>query len=246
MPPLRRIAMWSGPRNISTAMMRSFENRPDTVVSDEPLYGAWLKATGADHPGREAIIAAMDCDWRRVTRSLVEDRPDRAPIWYQKHMAHHLLPDMDREWIAALEPVFLIRDPAEMIASYRNKRPLAHASELGLQVQLRLFEEAADRLGAPPPVIEASDVLTDPRRTLGLLCRRLSIPFYEEMLSWPAGRRVSDGVWAAHWYDSVERSTGFAPPRATPTPLEGRAADIEAECRPLYDALRRHRLEPDH
>lgn len=241
---VRRIAMWSGPRNISTAMMRAWENRADCAVVDEPLYGAWLATGGADHPGRETVLAAMETDWRKVVRALTETAPDGVAIWYQKHMAHHLLPGMAWDWIERLDNILLIRDPAEVIASWQARSTLRGADDLGFATQLRLYQHLAGR-GAPPPVIDARDVLENPRATLETLCARLGIAFDAAMLRWPAGKRTSDGVWAPWWYDAVEASTGFAPWRAREVRLDGEAAAIEAACRPIYETLYARRLRRD-
>lgn len=230
-----RIAMWSGPRNISTAMMRAFENRPDTAVSDEPFYAAYLAATGLDHPMRDAVLASQPTDWRAVARAMAGEAPGDARVWYQKHMTHHMLPDLGLDWTAACRSAFLIRAPEAVLASYTVKREQVTLGDIGFVRQRELFEREADRLGAAPPVVEGRDVLADPRGTLGKLCAALDIPFDEAMLAWPAGRRDSDGVWAPAWYDAVEASTGFGPPRA-----EARREDLSDDLRRIADAARPH------
>lgn len=238
-----RIAMWSGPRNISTAMMRSFEARGDCAVSDEPFYAAYLAQSGIDHPMRQETLASMPNDWRVVAQSLVGPVPGGRPIWYQKHMTHHMLPGFGRDWAAGCRNAFLIRDPDAVLASYTQKRPEVALDDLGFVQQWELFEAEAERLGHAPPVIDAADVLADPRRTLAALCAALDIPFTEKMLSWPPGRRASDGAWAPVWYGSVERSTGFAAPPALPPPPLGDALKALADTgRVYYERLARHRL----
>jgi hypothetical protein len=236
-----RIAMWSGPRNISTALMRAFENRTDTAVTDEPLYGHYLLNSGADHPGREEVIRAQETDWRKVTATLTGPVPEGKPIWYQKHMAHHLLPEVGRAWLDSLTSCFLIRDPRAVLASYVRTRARPTLEDLGLPQQVELFEQLQARTGRIPPVVDAADVLTDPGRMLGLLCQALGIPFSLRMLSWPAGRRPTDGVWAPHWYASVWRSTGFRPYRP-PAPLPAEIRPLADACQPLYRRLHTHRL----
>ena len=240
-PPVP-IAMWSGPRNISTALMRAFENRPDTAVTDEPLYGHYLLATGLDHPGREEVIAAQPADWREVVASLTGPVPGGRPVWYQKHMTHHLLPQIGRDWLLQLTNCFLIREPRLVLASYVRTRAAPTLEDLGLPQQLEIFEHLRAASGRIPPVVDAGEVLADPRRLLGLLCAAIGIPFSERMLAWPAGRRPSDGVWAPHWYASVWRSTGFRPPRAHDAPLPPALAELAEACRPYYERLREHRL----
>jgi hypothetical protein len=234
--------MWSGPRNLSTAMMRAFENREDCEVVDEPLYAHYLAATGAQHPGREAVIAAGDVDWRRVVAHLVGEAPERHALWYQKHMCHHLLPGMDSTWIERLENVLLIRDPAEVVASYLRSRDTCSAEEIGVPQQLALFEQLSAGPRGAPPVIDAGCFLADPRGQLQVLCARLGIDFSERMLAWPPGPRASDGVWAPHWYQQVWASSGFSGPRREARCLDGAAAAIVAACRPAYRRLFAQRL----
>ncbi|HEX3364710.1 hypothetical protein [Phenylobacterium sp.] len=236
-----RIAMWSGPRNISTAMMRSFENRPDCAVVDEPFYAAYLAETGLDHPMRDEVRAAQPQDWRVVAKALIEAEP--APVFYQKHMTHHMVPGFGLDWADACVNAFLIRDPAAVLASYVRKRAEVALEDIGVVRQRELFDREADRLGRAPPVVEGADVLADPRRTLGALCAALGVPFAEQMLHWPAGRRESDGVWAPAWYEAVERSTGFAAPeRAKAAPLTDDLRRIADQARPHYEALARFKL----
>ena len=236
-----RIAMWSGPRNISTAMMRAFENRPDCAVADEPFYAAYLAETGLDHPMREEVLASQPRDWRAVAKALVEDAP--AAVYYQKHMTHHMLPDFGLDWMGACRNAFLIRDPAQVLASYVQKRAEVTLEDIGVVRQHELFDREADRLGYAPPVVEGADVLADPRRTLSALCAALGIPFREEMLAWPAGPRDSDGVWAPAWYEAVERSTGFAAPdRKMAAALTDDLKRIADQARPHYEALARWKI----
>jgi len=239
-----RIAMWSGPRNISTAMMRAFENRADTAVVDEPFYAAWLLRSGAEHPMREVILVAQPTDPDQVISGLLGPIPGSRRIFYQKHMAHHMTPDMDLEWMSACANVFLIRSPVEVLASYAVRRPDATLEDIGVVQQCDLFEREADRLGAPPPVIESADVLADPRGALTALCAAVGLDFDPAMLAWPAGPRQSDGVWAPAWYDAVERSTGFAPIRP-PACLEDLAPGlrpIAEAAAPYYESLARFKL----
>jgi hypothetical protein len=234
--------MWSGPRNISTAMMRAWENRGDCAVSDEPLYAAYLAATGLDHPAREQVIAAGETDPAKVVATLLGPVPGAHPLWYQKHMSHHLLPGLAHEWIHALTNVLLIRDPAEVVASYVKSRATVAPDDIGLPQQARLFDELADRNGAAPLVIDAGDFLRAPEAQLRALCTRLGIDFSERMLRWPAGPRDSDGIWAPHWYAAVWASTGFEPWRAREPRLDGGAARVAEACRPAYEKLHAHRL----
>lgn len=241
-----RIAMWSGPRNISTTLMRSFENRADTVVSDEPFYAAYLQATGLDHPMRAAVLASEPQDWAVVARTLVGPAPLDRPVWYQKHMAQHMVAGFGRSWMEQVTNAFLIRAPEAVLASYLAKRGTATLDDIGLEAQLDLFDRVADRTGAAPAVLEAQDILANPTGTLGALCARCGIAFDPAMLAWPAGQRNSDGVWGPAWYDRVERSTEFGPvrPEVAFDDLDERLKPIAAAARPLYDRLAAFRLRP--
>ena len=242
-----RIAMWSGPRNISTAMMRSFENRADTSVVDEPLYAAYLAETGIEHPMDDAVIADGEADWRTVVEELLGPVPGGSRVFYQKHMTHHMIEPFGRDWIDTLTNVFLIRRPESVLASYSAKRENVTLRDIGFVEQGELFDRIADKLGAAPPVIDAADVLANPRGSLQRLCETIGIPFAESMLSWPPGRRESDGVWAAHWYGAVEKSTGFAAPRAE-IPYDDLNDELKAiadEARPIYERLAKHRIVPE-
>jgi hypothetical protein len=235
--------MWSGPRNISTTMMRSFENRADAAVSDEPFYAAYLAATGLDHPMRAEVLASQPQDWEAVARQMVGVVPGNRAVWYQKHMTHHLLPSFGSEWVDGVTNAFLLRAPEAVLASYVAKREDVTLADIGLPQQAALFARVADRLGSAPLVIEAQDVLRDPAGMLGLLCARCGIRFDPAMLTWPKGRRASDGAWAPAWYDRVEQSTGFGPVRDEVTfeALDDRLKPIAEAARPYYEALSRHR-----
>jgi Sulfotransferase domain len=239
--PVTRLAVWSGPRTISTALMRSWENRPDTIVIDEPLYAHYLNVTGLDHPGRAEVIGAGETDWRNVMTTLLGPVPDGIGVFYQKHMAHHLLPDIDRGWVAGLTNVLLIRDPREVVASYVRSRADVIAEDLGLPQQIQLYDELVTA-GTPPPVIDARDFLLDPESYLRAMCHHVGVDFAPSMLAWPPGRRDSDGVWGPYWYDAVWRSTGFAEYRPRDPQLDHDAAAVAEECRPMYERLRGARL----
>lgn len=237
-----RIAMWSGPRNISTAMMRAWESRGDTAVVDEPFYGAFLSETGIEHPMRDDILNAMDTDWKSVAAAVTGPVPGGKPIFYQKHMTHHLLDGVGRAWMDQVINCFLIRDPAEVVASYAVKRGTVTMADIGMVKQAEIFRYVQDRTGATPPVLDARDVLTDPRAMLNSLCEAVGVDFDEAMLSWSAGRRDSDGVWAKHWYQSVEASTGFATYTPRETNLSGKLQDLADACEPHYRVLHDLRL----
>jgi hypothetical protein len=229
-----RLAVWSGPRNISTALMRAWENRPDCRVVDEPLYAYYLAETGLDHPGRDEVIAAGERSWQAVVAELT------APvdgIYYQKHMTHHLIPQLPRDWIPSLTNVLLIRDPAEVVASYVRSRANVVLADIGIVQQAELLEQLPD-----VPVIDSADFLQQPEAYLRWLCTHIGVEFTDAMLHWPAGPRDSDGVWARYWYDAVVASTGFEPYRPREVSLNGQPARVADEARPYYELLHAARI----
>lgn len=245
-----RIAMWSGPRNLSTAMMRAFENRADCVVSDEPFYAAYLAATGLDHPMRAEVLQSQPTAWLDVAAHLAGPLPPSADkpqvaIWYQKHMTHHMLPAFGLDWMGSFHHAFLIRAPARVLNSYVAKREAVTLTDIGLVRQVELFDRFANATGAAPPVVDSDDVLYNPEGILRSLCSALALPFDRAMLQWPAGRRASDGVWAPAWYASVEQSTGFsAPPGPGLPPLPDHLQRIADAALPYYERLAAYRMSP--
>ena len=238
-----RIAMWSGPRNISTAMLRAWENRPDTVVVDEPFYACYLEASGADHPMRAEVLAAGTADWDAVAVSLLAPLEEGKRVHYQKHMAQHMLPQAPLAWLDQVANIFLIRHPRGVVTSYaRGRGSIPTLEDLGYARQAELFDRVAERTGSAPPVLDAADVLADPRHALATLCETLDLSFDERMLSWPSGPRPTDGAWAPHWYASVWRSTGFAPPRPTVDEPPAELAPLIEAALPYYERLARYRL----
>jgi Sulfotransferase domain len=236
------IAMWSGPRNISTAMMYAFGNRADCEAWDEPFYAFSLKHFGNDHPMRDEIIAAYDSDWDTLVAKCSAPPEPPKTVFYQKHMTHHMLDGFDRSWIDTLTNAFLIRSPERVLASYAQKWADVDLRAIGFIEQAEIFDQVADRLGKAPPVIDADDVLDDPRGALTKLCAACAIPFDEAMLAWPKGPKPFDGVWAKHWYNAVWDSTGFAKPARKEIKLDGHLAKIADAARPLYEKLKRAAL----
>jgi hypothetical protein len=235
----KRIAMWSGPRNISTALMRSWGNRPDTFVCDEPFYAHYLLSTGVRHPGAEEVIQRHETDWRKVVDWLTGPVPEGRTIFYQKHMTHHLLPEIERDWLDRLTNAFLIREPGEMITSFVRIAGTPRLEDTGYPQQWAIFEHVRRQTGRTPPVIDARDVLEDPPRLLRALCAALDVEFMPAMLSWLPGPRATDGVWAKHWYDAVLQTTTFQPykPKNEPIPsnLQSLLEEANAIYRRLYD-----------
>jgi hypothetical protein len=224
-------------------MMRSFSSRPDCFVSDEPFYGAFLKESGANHPMREEVIASMDTDWHAIAEGMAGNPPDGSAVWYQKHMAHHMVGPVAPDDIRGVAHAFLIRDPSRMVASYARKREAVCANDLGLRVLREFFDRECNRLGSAPPVIDAADVLADPKGTLSALCGALEIPWTDAMLRWRSGRHAEDGVWASHWYGRVEASTGFEGGEdSEPPTLDSHLQAIADACESDYQRMARFRL----
>ena len=236
------IAMWSGPRNLSTAMMYAFVARGDCAVWDEPFYAAYLQATGIDHPMREEVIAAGEIDSAKVASACAGENPQGLELFYQKHMTLHMIPGFPRDFMRACENVFLIRHPARVVASYAKKREGTTLADIGFVQQAQLFDEVAGWLGRVPLVVDSADIRAKPRETLEKLCGALGIPFTDRMLSWPAGGHPDDGVWASHWYEAVHRSTGFAEPETLLPELSGDYARLVESAMPYYETLREYCL----
>jgi hypothetical protein len=232
-----KIAMWSGPRNLSTALMYAFASRPDCAVWDEPFYAAYLAATGIDHPMRDAVITAGIADPARVAARCAGPVPKGRPLWYQKHMTMHMIPSFDRGFLRSVTNAFLIRHPARVVDSYGRKRESPSLADLGFLQQADLFDQVADLTGVAPPVVSAEAVRQDPRGTLDRLCRALGIPFTDTMLSWPAGPKAHDGVWAPHWYNAVHQSTGFGDPEGPLPVLPSDGQRLVEQALPAYDRL---------
>ncbi len=237
-----RIAMWSGPRNISTAMMRSFEARGDCAVSDEPLYAHYLKHTDLDHPMKDEVMASQPTAWQPVIESLKNDSPNSKPLWYQKHMTHHLLPHIERGWMKEVRHCFLIRDPKEVLSSYSKSRSDVTLDDLGFEAQAEIFDWVRRVVGQNPVVVDSNDILKAPEQMLKKLCDALKINYSEQMLSWEPGPRDSDGVWASHWYHNVMGSTGFAPYRERTPDYPDHLASIAEAAQPFYEPLFQERI----
>lgn len=236
----RIIAMWSAPRNISTAMMRSWENRSDTVVIDEPYYANYLKITGIGHPMAEEIMDSGDTDWRRVTAAI--SQPPASGIFYQKHICTHNLPHIDLDWVNQHSNVFLIRDPHLVVASYAAKREDCVASDLAYDLQKNLFDQVHNSGITKPLVIDSALFLENPHQQLTILCEQLGIEFDEAMLSWPAGARNTDGVWGKHWYNAVNKSTGFKKQHTTYPALNAAQRQVAEECMADYETIKAYAI----
>jgi hypothetical protein len=232
-----RIAMWSGPRNISTAMMRSWGSRADTFVTDEPFYAHYLTQVDVDHPGKAEVLASQDQQWQPVAEWLTEAEPDGKQIWYQKHMAQHYLPQMQGPWFAQLRHAFLLRDPRAVVASFSKVVTEPELKDTGFPQLLDLYRRAADLTGSAPAVVDSAAILKNPKAMLQQLCERLDVPFDEAMLSWAPGPRDTDGVWAKYWYHAVEGSTGFQPYQERQIELPARLERVYEECIPYYEEL---------
>lgn len=236
------IAMWSGPRNLSTAMMYAFAARGDCAVWDEPFYAAYLRLTGIDHPMRDEIIAAHDAEPSSVAAACAGPAPHGQRLFYQKHMTLHMIPGIDRGFMRTCQNVFLIRHPARVVASYAKKREGPTLADIGFTQQADLFDEVAGWQGKPPVVIDSADIRANPKAALTALCNALGIPFTESMLHWSAGGHASDGIWASHWYGAVHRSTGFEDPEGPLPVLPPAYARLAGEALPHYERLAKYRI----
>lgn len=239
---MMRIAMWSGPRNLSTAMMYSFGVRDDCAVWDEPFYAAYLAQTGLDHPMRAEILAVGESDAETVAARCLGRIPDGKTVFYQKHMTHHMVPAIDREWMKHVTNIFLIRDPAKVIASYNAKRENPTLDDIGLRQQAKLFDQVTKATGEVPVVVDSADILEDPETLLRSICDHIGLLFQKNMLNWPKGGHKDDGAWADHWYRSVWESDGFSKPAASTQTLSREGDTLYAEALPYYERLYKHRL----
>lgn len=235
--------MWSGPRNISTALMRSWESRSDTFVIDEPFYAHYLSVTNVDHPGRDEIIQNGETDQSVVSKELISDIDDSCSIYFQKHMTHHMIPSVGREWMKDVVNCFLIRDPKDMILSYTKVNSNLSMHLLGLEEQYELFEYVTKINGRTPPVVDSKDILIDPRKTLSLLCEKVGVIFSEEMLSWSKGVRDTDGIWAKYWYDNVINSTGFNTYTEKNEVIRDEYLQLYEDCLKIYEKLSKHKIK---
>ncbi|MDU8942639.1 sulfotransferase-like domain-containing protein [Ovoidimarina sediminis] len=226
-----RIAMWSGPRNLSTAMMYAFAARGDFAVWDEPFYAPYLRATGIDHPMRDEILGSHECDPAAVAARCAGPIPGKKPNFYMKHMAFHMLEGFPMGWAEGATHVHLIRHPARVVASYAAKRERPTLADIGFEAQAEIFARC------PGPVIDSADIRQDPEVALAALCAEIGLPFDRAMLSWPPGGHPEDGIWAAHWYGAVHRSTGFAGAEGPLPELDGAYADLARAAMPFYEAM---------
>jgi len=233
-----RLSVWSGPRNVSTALMYSFRQRSDTTVVDEPLYAHYLRVTGLPHPGAQEVLRSQDHDGEAVCQHILHG-PHPSPVVFFKNMAHHWL-NLPSRYLRDMTHVFLVREPRDMLASLIQQLPDCDVDATGLPAQVALHQDLAS-LGLAPVVVQAEDIRRDPKRVLTALCAHIGLPFEASMLSWPAGPKPEDGVWAPHWYDRVHQSNAFTPPGPSRA-LEPRYQPLLEACLPLHEALLNHRL----
>lgn len=237
---IKRICLWSGPRNVSTALMYAFAQREDTVVIDEPLYGHYLHVSRAPHPGAEEVLNAMETNGEKVVREVILGQYDK-PVVFMKQMAHHLI-GLERDFLQYTVNVLLIRDPEEMLPSLAKQIPHPTLTDTALAIQAELYDELKE-MEQSPPVLDARELLLNPPGVLRELCRRIDIPFQESMLHWQPGARPEDGVWAKYWYHNLHKSSGFQPYRKKTDPFPEHLRPLLRECQPYYRALYRHALK---
>ena len=236
------IAMWSGPRNISTALMRSFENRSDCFVSDEPFYSYFLYKTKLKHPLSDEIIKSGLIDYNKIIKYITGSIPSSKKIWYQKHMAHHILKGENINWIKNMKNCLLIRHPSDVILSYSKKNEINSIQQLGYLQQIEIYKMLTKELGISPIIIDAQDLLRKPKKMLIEICKNLRIEFDNKMLSWPPGVRKTDGIWGKHWYKQVEASIGFKPYTKTDRIIPHEYINLNDECMQYYDFLYQNRI----
>ncbi|MCP4274013.1 MAG: HAD family hydrolase [Gammaproteobacteria bacterium] len=241
----KKLAFWSGPRNISTAMMYSFAQRSDTTVVDEPFYAAYLAETGIKHPMYQEIITNGEVDPAKVINYCCGENPESKPLFYQKQMTKHMIPSFGREWVHQVTNIFLIRDPARVIASYHIKDENPELTDIGIKEQLELFEKVSEKLGSPAIVMDSADLLADPENMLKHLCDVIGIKFQTSMLSWPKGPRHFDGVWAPHWYGSVWKSSGFSKPATHSVDIPEHLLALLEISNNYYDRIKKYRISVD-
>lgn len=237
MTQTKRLLMWSGPRNLSTAMMYAFAQRSDCAVWDEPFYAAYLAATGLTHPMGDAIVAAGDSAPKDVIAKCLDAAPMGKPLFYQKHMTQHMIPSVPRDWILDQTNVFLIRHPARVLASYAAKRDNPTLDDIGFTQQAALIDLVTAETGQPPLIVDSADIRDDPHGMLSKICAAVGIAFDPKMLSWPKGGNAQDGVWAPHWYGAVWNSTGFAGPEGPLPKITPELAGVYADAKRLYDKM---------
>lgn len=240
--PKHRISVWSSPRNISTALMYAFAQRPDTRVFDEPLYAAYLSSGKAtiDHPGHDEIIASQNSNADQVIQQVLMGDYQEEVLFF-KQMTHHLA-GLPMNFLLPFQNVLLIRDPRRIIASFAKVIPNPGIDDVGIARQLELFQFLQNHQQAAL-VVDAKDLLLDPARVLQLLCEQLQIPFYPEMLKWEPGPRPEDGVWAPHWYANVHQSSGFIPYEEKPVTLSPPLEALAQNCQPYYEVLKSYALK---
>ena len=233
----KKIAMWSGPRNISTAMMRSFENREDTYVIDEPFYAYYLKKTNLNHPLRQEVIRSQESKLKNIIELITGEIPNNKMIWYQKHMVHHISNNINMDWIKSFENCFLIRHPRDVIISYAKRNPINEINDLGYIHQKYLFQKIKEITGEYPSVFDSNDILINPEKYLRIMCNVFKIDFSEKMLYWPKGPRETDGVWASYWYKNVMNSKSFKIFRKLDEEVPRQYNHLLEECLPYYEYL---------
>jgi len=238
----KRIGMWSGPRNISTALMRSFENRSDTAVIDEPFYAYFLNETGIKHPIYKEVIQNYDTSWRNVSNALIGPVPNDKNIWYQKLMTHHWVENAPLDWLEKIHNCFLIRNPKQVIISYLKIHNDITPELIGLPQQLHIFNAVIKNTNKIPIVISSEDILENPKLMLSRLCDLLDIPFSNQMLKWPKGNRKSDGIWGKYWYENVVQTTSFNKPEYRDEKFPDKFLNLLKECMYYYKEMEQHKI----
>ena len=240
------IGMWSGPRNISTALMRSFENRSDTAIIDEPFYAFFLNKTGIKHPIYKKVIETYDTSWDDVSNTLTGPIPNNKNIWYQKLMTHHWIENESLNWLKKIHNCFLIRNPKQVIPSYLKIHTDVTPELIGLPQQLHIFNYIMEKTNKIPVVISSEDILKNPKLMLERLCDLLNIPFSKQMLKWPEGPRESDGIWGEYWYENVVKTTSFSKPLHRDVKIPNRFLSLLDECMDYYKKMEHYKINNEY
>ena len=235
------VACWSGPRNISTALMRSWSSRKDTFVTDEPFYAYYLKETKLKHPMHREIITKYSSNYNEIIKYLTNKIPDNRKIWYQKHMAHHLLDLNNIEWINNFKNCILLRHPKEVISSFSKKSKLSSVEELGYPQQYEIIR-FLKKNNKSYTIIDSSELLKNPEKVLAAWCKKNNIKFDISMLKWEKGNHNNDGIWWESWYDNVIKTTGFQKYEKKDISIENKYDSIYNESMKYYNYLIEEKL----
>ena len=239
---MRILSLWSGPRNVSTALMYSFLQHPAIHVIDEPLYAHYLSKTSVSHPGDKEVLLTMEHDGEKVLKKIVSETK-KFQIVFLKNMAHHWI-GLDSSWLDKYDNIFLIRDPKQMLPSLVNQLPKPILRDTGLKTQVEIYDRL-QKQGKQPIIIDAKYLLKNPKKILRIVFKHLGLPFSTRMLKWPKGPKREDGIWAKYWYHNVHQSEEFTPYYAKKEPFPEHLNELLDECTPYYQYLTKRSIKTD-